>query len=54
MLDYSMGMDETFVLGYKKKKNKIIVRLANRRKFEVFNSTENEEKLLKKWNSNYL
>ena len=48
MLDYSMGMDETFVLGYKKKKNKIIVRLANRRKFEVFNSTENEEKLLKK------
>lgn len=48
MKDYSLDNDADFILGYKKKDNKIIVRTPKRRKFEVFNSKENEDKIIKK------
>lgn len=48
MKNYSLDNDSDFILGYKKKDNKIIVRTPKRRKFEVFNSKENEEKILKR------
>ncbi|MBR3116397.1 MAG: hypothetical protein IKF36_00795 [Bacilli bacterium] len=48
MKNYSLDNESDFILGYKKKDNKIIVRLPKRRKFEVFNSKENEDKIIKK------
>lgn len=48
MKNYSLDNDSDFILGYKKKDNKIIVRTPKRRKFEIFNSKENEDKIIKK------
>ena len=48
MKNYSLDNESDFILGYKKKDNKIIVRLPKRRKFEIFNTKENEEKIIKK------
>lgn len=48
MKNYSLDNDSDFILGYKKKDNKIIVRLPKRKKFEIFNTRENEEKIIKK------
>lgn len=47
MKNYSLDNDSDFILGYKKKDNRIIVRLPKRKKFEVFNTKENEEKIIK-------
>ena len=48
MKNYSLDNESDFILGYKKKDNKIIVRLPKRKKFEIFNTRENEEKIIKK------
>lgn len=56
MKDYSMDLEDskTFILNYKIKEDKIIIKFANRKKLIVPYSLENEQKILEKMRNQVL